>query len=206
MTTPCRLLIGGLSFLALLKAGEIETPRNELAFQLGGFAPLSRGVAQEHVDLGSGIALQVDYGHLVAGGARAALSYEIHFLANPLRTVTSAPQFATRDVATLFITPGLRLKFRATAHVSPYISLGGGLGWFEQSTKELDGSPNPASRELFRGAFDFGGGVDVPVWRFVALRGEARDFFTGSPNYNIASIRGSQNNVVVGAGFVIRWR
>ena len=46
---------------------------------------------------------------------------------------------------------------------------------------------------------------DVHVWRFVALRGEARDFYTGSPNYNIASISGGQHNIVATGAFVIRW-
>jgi len=203
--TIFRLFSIGAFCLAALNA-ETETPKQELAFQLGGFVPLSRGASAQHVDLGSGLALQVDYGHLITGGVKAALYYEVHFLANPLRSVTSEGQFATRDVATLFVTPGIRLKLRPTARISPYLSIGGGLAWFEHSTKLLNGDPNPVSRELFRGAFDFGGGVDVPVWRLVALRGEVRDFFTGSPNYNLPSLHGGQNNVVAGAGFVIRWR
>ena len=80
------------------------------------------------------------------------------------------------------------------------------MAWFEQSAQQLNGKPNPAGRELFRGAFDFGDGVDVPVLGCVALRGEIRDFFTGSPNYNLPALHGGQNNVVVGAGFVIRWQ
>jgi hypothetical protein len=42
--------------------------------------------------------------------------------------------------------------------------------------KQIDGQPNQKPPELARGVFDFGAGVDVQVWRFVALRGEARDF------------------------------
>ena len=32
-----------------------------------------------------------------------------------------------------------------------------------------------ASRQLTRGVFDFGAGVDVHAWRWIALRGDARD-------------------------------
>jgi hypothetical protein len=53
--------------------------------------------------------------------------------------------------------------------------------------------------------FDFGAGVDVRIWRFVALRGEARDYYTGSPEYNVATISGGQQNIVATGGFVVRW-
>lgn len=204
---PKMLLLSlGLLTAALLPAADGEMPpKNELAFQLGGFVPVSRGNSQQRLDLGSGLALQADYGRLILGGPKAALYYEVHLLANPLRDVASDNRSVTRDVATLFLTPGLRVKFRTMARVSPYLSAGGGLTWFEQSTQQLNGNPNTADRELFQGAFDFGGGADIPVWRFVALRGEVRDFITGSPNYNVPAVRGAQNNVVVGAGFVIRW-
>jgi hypothetical protein len=56
-----------------------------------------------------------------------------------------------------------------------------------RARRGLKASP---TRELARGAFDFGAGVDVRVWRFVALRGEARDLYTGSPGYNVAAISG----------------
>ena len=70
---------------------------------------------------------------------------------------------------------------------------------------QIDGQPNQAPRELARGVFDFGAGVDVQVWRFVALRGEARDFYTGAPNYNVASVSGRQHNIVAMGALVLRW-
>ena len=131
---------------------------------------------------------------------------EVHFLANPLWDVASVDQSLTRDVATVFVTPGIRLKFFPKANVSPYVAVGGGYAAFEQSTNQLNRRPNPASRLVNRGAFDFGGGVDVKFWRFVGLRGEVRDFYTGSPEYNSTSLRAGQHNVVAGGGIVLRFR
>jgi hypothetical protein len=54
--------------------------------------------------------------------------------------------------------------------------------------------------------FQFGGGVDVAVWRWLGLRGEIRDYYSASPTYNLASIRGGQHNVVAGGGIVLRFR
>jgi len=39
----------------------------------------------------------------------------------------------------------------------------------------------------------------------VALRGEARDFYTGAPNYNVASVSGRPHNIVATGALVLRW-
>ena len=129
---------------------------------------------------------------------------EVHFLANPQRTVTSLPT-ATRDVASLFLTPGIRVKFLPDARISPYATIGGGLGVYEHSTTLINGRPNPAPRIVNRGTFTFGGGVDFKVKSWLALRGEVRDFYSGIPVYNVPSVSGRQHNIVVSGGFVIRF-
>jgi hypothetical protein len=45
---------------------------------------------------------------------------------------------------------------------------------------------------------------DFPVWKFVALRGKARDFYTGSPGYYITIISAGQHNFVATGAFVLR--
>jgi len=54
------------------------------------------------------------------------------------------------------------------------------------------------------GAFYYGGGVDLKLWKFVGLRMEIRDFYTGSPSYNAGQIHGGQHNVVAGGGLILR--
>jgi opacity protein-like surface antigen len=156
--------------------------------------------------LGAGTALQANYGHRIWQGDTAAVYAEVHFLGNPQRLVTAPNQTLTRDVATIFLTPGVRVKFRPLDAVSPYVVGGGGYAVFEQSLTRLDGQPNGAPRTIGRGAFMFGGGVDVKLWRFIALRVEARDFYSGSPAYNTSSLAGGQHNVTIGGGVVLRLR
>jgi opacity protein-like surface antigen len=189
---------------ALCLAQENAVPKNELAFGLGGIPGLSRSDSPR-LDAGSGVAFQVNYGRRFLDSDKVALYGEINFVASPLRDATTGIGTATHDFASLYVTPGIRVKFRPTSRISPYAVVGGGYADYEQSLTRIDGRPNQASRELARGVFDFGAGVDVHVWRFVALRGEARDFYTGSPNYNIQSISGGQHNVVATGGFVLRW-
>lgn len=185
-------------------AQEDGARKNELAFGLGGIPALSRSDAPS-LDAGSGVALQVNYGRRFLDGRKAALYGEINFLASPTREVSSSVTTATHDFASLYITSGIRLKLLPASRISPYGVVGGGYADYEQSTTRIDGQTNPVSRQLVRGVFDFGAGVDVRVWRFVALRAEARDFFTGAPAYNIPSISGGQHNVVATGGFVLRW-
>jgi len=194
-----------LPAIAVLCSGQEQgAPKNELAFGLSGLPSLSRSDAPS-LNPGAGVGFQVNYGRRFLEGNKFALYGEVNFLASPIREVSSSVTSATKNFASLYITPGARLKVLPKSRISPFFAIGGGYADYEQSTTEINGQPNPASRQLARGVFDFGAGVDVHVWRWVALRGEARDFYTGSPNYNVASISGGQHNVVAGGAIVLRW-
>jgi hypothetical protein len=152
------------------------------------------------------VAFQANYGYRIFGNDQAVLYGEVHLLANPLREVNSSMQTLTRDVATLFVTPGIRVKFFPPRRIAPYVAVGGGWADYEQSTTTLAGNRNSAPRTVNHGAFDYGGGVDFKFWRFVGLRAEIRDFYTGSPSYNAPALSGGQHNVVAGGGLVLEFR
>lgn len=198
-------LVLGLTGIGIVTAQEIA-PRHEIGLTLGGLFGTERNGGSTHLNLGSGIALQANYGYRLLGNGTTALYGEVHFLANPLREVSSGNQLLTRDAATIFLTPGIRVKFFPNRNVAPYLAAGGGWAVYEQSRTTLSGSPNPASRLVNHAAFDYGGGVDVKFWRFVGLRAEVRDFYAGGPSYNTAMIHGGQHNVLAGGGLVLKFR
>ena len=189
---------------AVCFAQEDAGRKNELALGLGGIPAVSRSDTPR-LDTGSGLVFQVNYGRRFLNSRKVALFGEINALANPLRDVSSSIPAATHDFASLYITPGIRVKFLPTSRISPYALIGGGYADYEQSTTRIDRQPNSVSRELARGVFDFGAGVDVHIWRFLALRGEARDFYSGSPAYNVAGVSGGQHNVVATGAVVLGW-
>ena len=195
-----------LAITGMTAAAQEIAPKHEIGLTLGGLFGSQRSGGATRLDLGSGIALQANYGYRLLGNETAALYGEVHFLANPLREVSSSDRTLTRDAATIFLTPGLRVKFFPKRSVAPYLAAGGGWAVYEQSTTTLSGSPNPASRLVNHAAFDFGGGVDFKFWRFVGLRGEIRDFYAGGPSYNTTAIHGGQHNVVAGGGLVLKFR
>jgi hypothetical protein len=166
---------------------ERGAPKNEIgvrAWRLAVVIPTRRAEPERR----TGHGLQVNDGRRFLDGNKLALYGEINFLANPLHQVSSSVTSAIQNFASLYVTPGQRQKAFPKSTISPYLAIGGGYA----------ANQNPASRELARGVFDLGGRGDVRVWRWVALRSEARDFYSGSPDYNVASLSGRQHNVFAG--------
>lgn len=192
-------------YLLLLLALNAGAQTHKLGLTLGRIAESTRTATAGDVKLDSGIALQANYGCAFLQHGRFALSAELHFLANGQREIRSANALATRDVASLFVTPGLRVAFMPRGRFVPYVAGGGGYALYEQSVQRLDGGSNQAPRFTHRGAVMFGGGVDVPVWRWLGVRGEVRDFYTGNPSFNSVLRSSGQHNVVMSGGFVLLW-
>ena len=100
-----------------LAAATIALParaqNQELTFSLGGIPGQTRsfqgsaGTAQISADRSFGI----NYGHRFLDAKIAALYGEIEFIAIPSRSVTSATAIVPQSYASLFLAPGLRLKF-----------------------------------------------------------------------------------------------
>lgn len=194
-----RILLLGL--LAL--APGIHAKNNEIGLTLGRVVPAARSGEAGSLDLGAGAACQANYGRRLFGGDTAALFGEVHFLASPLREITTGIPTASRDFASLYLTLGVKVKFVPNARVSPWVSVGAGYALYEQSERRTDGEPNDAPRLIHRAAVVFGGGVDVKVFDWLAIRGEERDFYTGNPAFNTIVRSSGQHNVVAGGGFVL---
>lgn len=191
-----------IAAFALFSTGYAQ--QHEVGLTLGGVVSSQRSASSTKLDLGAGTGLQANYGYRVHDHGTWALFGELHFLASPLREVASADRAATRDFASLYVTPGIRVKFAPRSRVAPYGAIGGGWALYEQSTNTLAGGANPAPRFAHRGALQFGGGVDIRLWRFVGFRGDVRDFYTGAPIYNIGG-GGGQHNVAVSGGIVLQF-
>jgi hypothetical protein len=124
MKTTLRLLL--LPVIAgVCLAKEDSAPKNELAFGLGGIPCLSRSDSPS-LEAGSGVAFHVNYGRRVLDTNKVAAYGEINFIASPLRGVSRSATTATHYFASLYVTPGIRVKFRPTARISPFAVVGGG--------------------------------------------------------------------------------
>ncbi|MGB2901071.1 MAG: hypothetical protein WBB89_17575 [Candidatus Acidiferrum sp.] len=180
---------------------------NDITLSLGGIAAQSRTLRSPpagSTQISADVSLGANYGHRLLHAEVAALYAEIQFVALPNRSVTPANAIVPQNYASLYVTPGLRLKVLPRARLSPWVALGGGYALYEQSAK-LSNGQNTTSKFLNRGVFDFGGGLDYRLFRFFGLRGEVRDFVSGNPNLNVALSSSTQHNIVASGGISVRF-
>jgi hypothetical protein len=150
------------------------------------------------------VSLGVNYGRRLVNAEFAAFYAEVEFVALPNRSLTAPTAAVPQNYASLYVTPGLRLKVFPTGRLSPWVALGGGYALYEQSV-QLSNGQNTTNKLLSRGVVDFGGGVDYRLFRFLGLRGEVRDFVSGNPNLNVVLSSSTQHNVVASAGISVRF-
>lgn len=178
----------------------------ELTFSLGGIPGQTRsfqssaGTAQISADRSLG----VSYGHRFLWAKVAALYGEIEFVALPNRPVTSSTAVVPHDYASLYVTPGVRLKLFPNSRLSPWGAVGGGYALYQESAQLTNGQ-NTTNKFLNRGVFEYGGGLDYRLFRFIGLRGEVRDFFSGNPNLNNSLSSSTQHNVVASGGIILHF-
>ena len=181
---------------------------NDITLSLGGIAAQSRTLrspAAGSTQISADVSLGANYGHRLLQAEFAALYAEIQFVALPNRSVTPATAaIVPQNYASLYVTPGLRLKVLPRARLSPWAALGGGYALYEQSAK-LSNGQNSTSKFLSRGVFDFGGGLDYQLFRLFGLRGEVRDFVSGNLNLNAALSSSTQHNIVASGGISVRF-
>jgi hypothetical protein len=149
----------------------------------------------------------------------ASLYFELPVLGVPSRhaesSASTVPLFGTTvsrtDLSSIFITPSLRAKFVPNAIVSPFASIGEGLGRFASHTEFalstptgpiMRGSQTNSSNKF---AFQFGGGLDfkTPI-RNLGFRLEVRDFMVGRSGLDFGP-DDHHHNIFAGAGVVFHF-
>src|SRR5215467_13085950 len=85
--------------------------RHEIGLTLGAVNGRAKDTPSGSLDIGTGVAFQANYGYRFFGARKIGLSGEVHFLASPLQEIQSPNRTATDDYASLYVIPGVRLKF-----------------------------------------------------------------------------------------------
>jgi hypothetical protein len=82
------------------------------------------------------------------------------------------------------------------------VSVGGGFGYFKESSSLEFVGPNPGKTGTTSGVFQVGAGLDIKLLSRLSLRGQVRDFFSGIPQLNVDTGKSRQHNFFVGGGVV----
>jgi len=194
-----------LGLFLTIAAGTALAGEQEIGLTLGAISTPDRTITGGNIRLSAGTALQANYARRFLRLHFADLLGEVHFLASPQQQVSSAVTAVTRDIAVLYVTPGIRVKLLPEKKFSPWVAGGGGYALYEQSTSTIAGAVNSAPRHVSGGALQFGVGADYKILAHISLRGELRDFYTVSPKFNVPVSGSGQFNLVAGGGIVLRF-
>jgi opacity protein-like surface antigen len=152
---------------------------------------------------GSGWSFDVEYSRRFLVTPVFGVSGEVVAMYNPdedLNGGSAMNAVVPSNYKQLFVTPGARVNLFPTTAVSPWVGLGIGFGHFSQSSTLAFGGANPG-KSTTSATFEGGIGLDVKLTGKLYLRGEARDFWSGHPDFPIAPTgKSRQHNYYVAAG------
>jgi len=158
-----------------------------------------------NIHFGNGLTIGANYSRLLKTYGLFGISGEVSFAYAFDMDLNTGQNLIPEGYRNYFVTPAVRVNVFQGQGVSPWVSVGGGYGFFKQSDQLVFGGPNPGKTSTNTGVFQFGAGLDVWPWEKWGLRLEARDFYSGVPDLNVTTVRSRQHNIYVGGGVIRRF-
>ena len=205
----CMAVLVFATVLAGLAVGQDE--KNEIGGMVGRIFISDQGIrgaaVPSIVAYGKGITIEGSYARRLLVTPLFSLSGEALVLYNPDEDVNGGSYgnaIVPPGLKQFFVTPAARVNLFPTTAVSPWASLGAGFAHISQSSTLIYGGTNPG-KSTTSGVLEGGFGLDVKAWKRIILRGEVRDFWSGSPDFPLANTgKTRQHNYFVGGG--VFWR
>jgi hypothetical protein len=197
-------ILGSLGTLISVASAQ---DRNELSGLIGRTFVSDQGVTGTTtpgalLTSGAGISVEGNYGRRLLDFGLVGLTGEVPFVVNFHENVHFDLNLVPKDYKSFFVTPSIRANLFPDNGLSPWVSAGGGFGYFKENSTLEFGGPNPGKTGTTTGIFQVGVGLDVKLLSRLSVRGEARDFFTGIPQLNVDTGKSRQHNFFVGGGVV----
>jgi opacity protein-like surface antigen len=199
MRRACVVAFVGLVLTAGAARGD---DRIDVGLLLGSTRATDEGAA---LQFGRALTYQATFAWRVWRNDRAAVSFEVPFLASPAFDVETAVGSLPKEYASLYLTPGVRVAVPVRRPISAFAAVGAGYARYSESRLRRDGGPNPSQQDTNTAALGFGGGIDVKAWPWLGFRGEIRDVYTSARRFSIPTPSPSVHNVVVSGGLVLRF-
>jgi hypothetical protein len=197
--------------LAVLTAlvPQAAAQKNELAGLVGRTFVSDQGITgatffNNNIHFGNGLSFEVDYARHVLGAdyGFSGVSFEIPFVMNPDEDLNTGANLIPGSYSSFFVAPSARVNVFANSAVSPWVSFGGGLGYFHESSTLLYGGKNPGPTGATDGVLQMGVGLDAHIKGRLGARLAVRDFWSGAPQLNVNTGLNRQHNFFVAGGVV----
>ncbi len=195
----------------LLLVGSALAQVNELSLTAGRTFVSTQTILDQGTDpdprlhFGNPASIAFNYGRFLTSrkifGIYAEVPTAIYFKMDLNTYENSIP----KDIGALFVTPSVRVNIFSGDSVTPWVSFGGGYGRFWESSQRNFYGPNPGATGTNTGVIQFGAGLDTWFWHTWGARFEARDFYSGLPDYTVPVSNSRQHNYYVGVGVIHRF-
>jgi len=140
--------------------------------------------------------------------ADSTIGIELPVIYNPDEDLNYGLNVIPKQYSSIFATPAVRVTFIRNFFISPWVSLGGGIGYFSSSKDAVFFGPYTGHRIKATAVMHGGIGFDVPLpmkLHSLRFRFEVRDNWSGVPPINLDTGRTRQHNYYVGGGVVMRF-
>lgn len=155
------------------------------------------------VNLGTAFAFQGNYGRRLHVSDLVGFTFEVPVVYLPDEDLLSSNDLVPQGYKAFFATPGVRANLFPNTIVSPWASVGAGIGRFSTSKNGVFNVLKLPGKSSTTSVIEFGLGLDVKVWRSFRFRAEGRDFYSGVPQFSgIDQGRTRMHNVIGGGGIV----
>jgi hypothetical protein len=203
------VLVVGICMLGRTAAAQDE--KNELTGMLGRIFISDQGIHGANVPSinpfvrsGKGLTFEIDYARHFAGNEIYSLSLEVPAVFNVDEDLGSGGDVVPSGYRQIFVTPALRVNLFPETKVSPWVSIGGGFAHFSESSNLIYYGTNPGG-STNSGVLQAGIGLDVYPFcrrmRHFGVRGEVRDFWSGTPDLPLADTgKTRQHNYFLAGG------
>lgn len=154
---------------------------------------------------GNGFTFEANYARqvMILGKGFFSLNLEAPFIVNHDEKLHAAlPNRIPQHYASYFVTPSARLNVFAGDSVSPWVSFGGGYGYFNPSSTLLFGGNTPGKTGTSTFVLQGGLGLDVKIFRRFSVRAEGRDLWSGVPQLGVHTDKSRQHNLFAGGGVI----
>jgi len=154
------------------------------------------------VHFGNGLTFEINYARHILGQGFTKIYVEVPAVFNLDEDLNAGGNSVPESYKSIFVTPAIKANFFATTAIQPWVTFGGGWGYFKPSDHLEFGGSNPGG-STNTGVLQMGLGLDVRLKPRWTLRGGFRDFWSGAPDLNVDTGHSRQHNYFVSGG--IAW-
>jgi hypothetical protein len=206
---PAVIVVLAVTMSILGSYASAQEEKNEVTGMIGRIFISDQGIQGPNaptinpfVRSGHGLTFEVNYAHRFLGTPIFAVLGEVPAAFNLDEKLNSGGPVVPTKYSQIFVTPSVRLNLFPETAVSPWASIGGGFAHFSEGNNLIYYGTNPGGSSN-SGVLQIGVGLDIKVWHRFSIRGQVRDFYSGSPDFPLADTgKTRQHNYFVGGGVV----